>query len=222
MNFAIRRHNNKNIDEIRIHVENSDRIRFITNDMIKNIIDRSSKNGTKAYKIKDIDIIKTEYNLYSSSFVSQSNVYIDLDGVVNVTVSQKIPVVRVKTPKEEFYLDKNGAPFPLSSNFSFPCIIATGNIQPDEYQKLVNFCQLISVDNLFKNHIIAIEKDKRKTYNLLLNIESVYIEYGELENNHQKLTNLKEFYKQYLDYVGFDAYKKISLKYDNQIVATKK
>ncbi|MDR1876778.1 MAG: cell division protein FtsQ/DivIB [Flavobacteriaceae bacterium] len=222
MNFAIRRHNNKDIDKIRIHIENSDRIHFITNNMVEDIINRSSKNGNKANKIKDIDIIKTEKNLDSNPFVSQSNVYIGLDGVVNIVISQKTPIVRIKTPQKEFYLDKDGTPFPLSPNFSLPCMMVSGNIRPDEYPKLAKLCHLISVDNLFKNHIVAIDKDKRNSYNLLLNINGVYIEYGELENNRQKLINLKEFYNQYLDYVGFDAYKKISLKYDNQIVATKR
>ncbi len=222
MNFAIKRHNDKKIDEIRIHIENSDQVQFITNEMVKDIINKSSKNGYKAIQIKDIDIIKTENNLHSNPFVSQGNVYIDLDGVVNVVLGQKVPIARVKTPKEVFYLDKKGNKFPLSSNFSFPCMMINGNIQPDEYQKIAKASELISVDKLFKNHIVAIEKDSKNSYNFLLNLGGVYIEYGKLENNRQKLTNLKEFYKQYLDYTGFDAYKKISLKYDNQIVATKR
>ncbi len=222
MNFAIKRHNDKNIDEIRIHIGNSDQVRFITNEAVKNIINKSSENGIKATQIKDIDIVKTKNTLRSNPFVSQSNVYVDLDGVVNIMVEQKIPWVRVRTLKEQFYLDKNGTRFPLSPDFSFPCMMVGGNIQPNEYQKLAEISQLISVDNLFKNHIVAIEKDNKNSYNFLLNMEGVYIEYGELKNNRQKLTNLKEFYNQYLDYTGFDAYKKISLKYDNQIVATKR
>lgn len=222
MNFATQRHNNKEIHKIQIHIENSDKVHFVTEPMVKNIINISSKNGKKALKIKDIDIIKTEQNLDANPFVIQSNVYIDLEGIVNVTVSQKIPVVRIKTANEEFYLDQQGNKFPLSKNFSFPCLMVSGDIKPDEYVNLTYLCKLISVDNLFKNHIIAIEKDKRKSYNFLLNIPGVYIEYGDLANSPQKLTNLKEFYKQYLDYVGFNAYKKISLKYDNQIVATKR
>lgn len=222
MNFAIKRHNNRPIDKIHIYIENSDKIHFITNEKINNIINQSSQNGTKAYKIKDINIIKTEEILHSNPFISASNVYIDLNGEINVTLSQKIPIARVKTSKEEFYLDKDGNKFPLSPDFSYPCMFVGGDIHADEYKNIAKLCELISVNNLFKNHIIAIEKDNTNSYNFLLNIEGTYIEYGEIKNNRQKLTNLKEFYKQYLDYVGFDAYKKISLKYDNQIVATKR
>lgn len=222
MNFAIKRHNNRPIDKMDIYIENSDKIHFITDKKVINVINQSSKNGIKAEKIEDINIIKTEEILHSNPFISKSNVYINLNGEINVTISQRIPIARVKTPKEEFYLDNKGNKFPLSLDFSLPCMLVGGDIQKNEYKDIAKLCELISVDNLLKNHIIGIEKDKGNSYNFLLNIEGTYIEYGEIENNRQKLTNLKEFYKQYLDFIGFDAYKKISLKYENQIVATKR
>ncbi|CVK15737.1 cell division protein FtsQ [Apibacter mensalis] len=222
MKFAVRRHNEKNIDNVNIHIENSDYVHFITNAMITDIINQSSKNGKKIIKIKDIDISKTEKNLDTVPFISNSNVYIDLNGSININVGQKIPVARIKTPNEEFYLDQFGTKFPLSKNFSLPCLIVCGEIKAEEYKKLVKLTRLITEDDILKNHIISIDKDKKNNYNLLLNVTGGYIEYGDLKNNHQKLTNLKEFYKQYLDYVGFGVYKKISLKYDNQIVATKR
>lgn len=222
MNFAVRRHNDKCIDNVSILIDNSDYIHFITNAMVYDIVNRSSKNEKKASKIKDIDISKTEENLDTIPFISNSNVYIDLNGSLNIHVSQKIPIVRIKTPNDEFYLDQYGTKFPLSQNFSLPCLLVSGDIKAEEYKKLVKLSQLISEDKILKNHIISIDKDKKNSYNLLLNVAGVYIEYGDLKNNHQKLTNLKEFYKQYLDYVGFGVYKKISLKYDNQIVATKR
>jgi cell division protein FtsQ len=222
MKFALQRHNDKRIDKVNIHIENSDYVHFITNEMIYDIVNQSSKNGKKVIKIKDIDISKTENNLNTIPFISNSNVYIDLNGSININIGQKIPVVRIKTPDEEFYLDQFGTKFPLSKNFSLPCLIVSGDVKVEEYKELVKLSQLITKDDILKNHIISIDKDKKNSYNLLLNVAGEYIEYGELKNNHQKLTNLKEFYKQYLDYVGFGVYKKISLKYDNQIVATKR
>ncbi|MDR3272760.1 MAG: cell division protein FtsQ [Flavobacteriaceae bacterium] len=222
MNFAIRRHNDKKVDKINVTIGNSDKVYFVTEKIIRKTIDGSSKNGKKAEEIKDLDIIKTEENLDKNPFITWSNVYVDLDGNVNVDVVQKVPVVRVKTAKEEFYLDENGGKFPLSSEYSYPCLLAGGNVKPDEYRKLAYLAHNISVDNLLKNHIIAIEKEKKNSYNLFLNLEGVYIEFGDLKNCRQKLTNLKEFYKQYLDKVGFEPYSKISVKYNNQIVATKR
>ena len=68
MNFAVRRHNEKSINSVNIYIENSDYVHFITNAMITDIINQSSKNGKKIIKIKDIDISKTEKNLDTVPF----------------------------------------------------------------------------------------------------------------------------------------------------------
>jgi len=222
INFAIKRYNGKKVNEINITIGNSDKVHFITDKAIRKTIEESSKNGKKVEEIRDLDIIRTEENLNKNPFITSSNVYVDLDGNISVNVTQKVPVVRVKTSKEEFYLDENGGKFPLSSEYSYPCLLAGGDVKPDEYGMLAYLAHNISVDNLLKNHIIAIKKEKKNSYNLFLNLEGVYIELGDLKNCRQKLTNLKEFYKQYLDKVGFKQYSKISLKYNNQIVATKR
>ena len=49
-----------------------------------------------------------------------------------------------------------------------------------------------------------------------------YIELGTLNNFEQKLHNLKLFYDQYIDYIGTGDYEKLSLKFVNQVVATKR
>lgn len=222
MNFAIKRHDNRDINEINIQIDNSDRIQFITKDMVKQIVGQSSHNGIQANKIKDINTIKTEESLNANPFILKNNVYIDLNGEINIHVVQKQPIARIKTNKDEFYLDNYGNSFPLSKNFSLPCLLVNGEIHEDEYEGIANLVQVICKDNLLKNHIVGIEKVKKDLYNLILNVSDCYIEYGKIENNKQKLTNLKEFYTKYLDYVGFSTYKKISLMYDNQIVATKR
>lgn len=223
MNFAIRRHYNKvlNKDHVYVFIKNEDSVQFIDKQKIMNLLYKTSVDG-KLEKIKDLNISEAKKELKTNPYISKGNIFVDLDGNVNVNINQKVPIARIKTPKGEFYLDNQGNKFPLSSDYSYPCMLVIGNILPSEYKKLTELCKDISVDKMFKNHIVGIEKDNQNSYNLLLNIEGVYIEFGGLENEYQKLANLKEFYKQYLDYVGFDAYKKISLKYDNQIVTTKR
>ena len=49
-----------------------------------------------------------------------------------------------------------------------------------------------------------------------------YIELGTLNNFEQKLHNLKLFYNQYIDYIGTGDYEKLTLKFVNQVVATKR
>ena len=77
-------------------------------------------------------------------------------------------------------------------------------------------------DDLLKNHIIAIQKVGQRSFNLIVNTGNYYIELGTLNNFEQKLHNLKLFYNQYIDFIGTEDYEKLSLKFVNQVVATKR
>ena len=48
------------------------------------------------------------------------------------------------------------------------------------------------------------------------------IHFGMLVNSTEKLANLYQFYKQAMPVKGWQTYSDISLKYNNQIVCTKK
>ena len=78
------------------------------------------------------------------------------------------------------------------------------------------------VEDLLKTHIIAIQKVGQRSYNLIVNTGNYYIELGTLNNFEQKIHNLKLFYSQYIDFIGTEDYEKLSLKFVNQVVATKR
>src|SRR5690625_5807572 len=82
--------------------------------------------------------------------------------------------------------------------------------------------EIIKADKLLKNHVIAMRKEAPNSFNLLINKGDYIIEFGELERIEEKFENLKLFYEQYLGKVGLDYYEKINLKFNNQIVATKR
>lgn len=111
---------------------------------------------------------------------------------------------------------------PLSKLSSANVILVSGDVKPNEYEELSKFVQALKADDLLKNHIIAVQKVGQRSYNLIVNTGNYYIELGTLNNFEQKLHNLKLFYNQYIDYIGTGDYEKLSLKFVNQVVATKR
>jgi cell division protein FtsQ len=111
---------------------------------------------------------------------------------------------------------------PLSKLNSATVILVKGDVSENEYDELSKFIAIINEDKLLKNHIIGIEKVGKKSFNLIVNRGNFYIELGTLNNFEKKLKNLKLFYEQYIDFVGTEDYEKLSLKFMNQVVATKK
>jgi len=77
----------------------------------------------------------------------------------------------------------------------------------------------IDKDDFSKKYFIGIKKEK-DSYNLLTSDGNYKVEIGDLENIDFKVKGFKTFVEKYLVYQNPEKYKKISVKYNNQIVTT--
>lgn len=88
-------------------------------------------------------------------------------------------------------------------------------------KKIVNLTHLINDDKLLKNHIIGMEKQSENSFILLVDDGSYVLDLGQLENLDRKLRNFKVFHQEFIENNAEMPYKKLSLKYSNQVVASK-
>ena len=194
---------------------------FLNDSIIRTIVSKDDKD-LMSLTLSEIDVKKIEEKVAQSPYVDSVQVSKDVKGTIHFDIKTNIPVARVVTPKGEFYLSNKGYRMPLSKINSARVILINGDVHESEYEDLSQFVQVLKEDDLFKNHIIGIEKVGKRSYNLIVNRGNFYIELGTLNNFEKKLNNLKLFYEQYINFVGTDEYEKLSLKFVNQIVATKR
>lgn len=194
---------------------------FINDESIREIINKEGKDILKQ-TLKEVDVKDIEQKVNESPFVDSVQVSKDINGHLRLDIKAKTAVARVKTLKNEFYLTTKGDKMPLSKLSSADVILVSGDVKPNEYEDLSKFVQALKADDLLKNHIIAIQKVGQRSFNLIVNTGNYYIELGTLNNFEQKLHNLKLFYNQYIDFIGTEGYEKLSLKFVNQVVATKR
>ena len=189
---------------------------FVEEEDIKNLV----KQYNPTRKIGDLNISELEKKISQNPFVDSANVYMNLNGNLNIDIKQRVPVFRLNKNGRDFYVDKKGAEFPISRNFSFPCMLVSGDVKSSEYKELGNLVEKIDKDDFCKKYFIGIIKEK-DDYNLLTSEGNYKVEIGRLNNIDFKVTGFKTFVEKYLVYQNPQKYKKISLKFDNQIVATK-
>jgi len=194
---------------------------FINEESIHEMINRDDKDILKQ-RLSEVDVKKIESKVSKSPFIDSVQVNKEINGHLRLDIKANKAVARIKTPKNEFYLTEKGGKMPLSKLSSANVILVYGDVKPNEYEDLSQFVQLLKTDELLSNHIIAIQKVGQRSYNLIVNAGNYYIELGTLNNFEQKLHNLKLFYDQYIDYIGTGDYEKLSLKFVNQVVATKR
>ena len=144
-------------------------------------------------------------------------------GVLVVKVKHREPVMRVITSNGSYYLDKSGVRIPVSSSYSANVLVASGSISEQfAVEKLLPFVLYVEDDDFWNAQIEQIYVEEDGDVLLTPLVGGHTIELGEVDNFRQKLHIMSEFYKQVLAKNNWDKYEKISLKYNNQVVAKRR
>ncbi len=218
LSFSLQRFSDAPMEQVSVNLvelQESEKVYFIDEKEIRNLIKKS--NPTK--KIGDIDIPALEKKISRLPSIDSANVYLNLNGRLNVDIVQRVPVFRLNKNGNDFYVDRKGNEFPVSRIYSHPCMLVTGNVKKEEYIPLAELIDKINQDPFSKKYFIGISKVK-KDYNLLTSEGNFKVEIGNLENIEFKVKGFKTFAEKFLVFQDQNKYNKVSVKYDNQIVTT--
>ncbi len=216
LSFSLKRFNDKPMEKVTVKLtQTKNPVYFIDEKDVKELVKKS--NPTK--KIGDINIPELEKKLNQLPAVDSANVYLNLNGNLNLDIKQRVPAFRLNKDDRDFYVDEKGIEFPISKNYSFPCMLVMGNVKKSEYVKLAELISKIDRDEFSKKYFIGISK-KNNNYELLTSEGYFKVEIGDLEKIDLKVKGFKAFVEKYLIYQNPEKYNKVSVKYDNQIVTT--
>lgn len=194
--------------------------------------------------INSINVNKLEEFLLLHPSVKNANVHRTLQGNIEIEIIQRNPILRIiNKNRESFYVDESGKIMPLSDKYTAHVLVATGNIDLN-YTKLIAAQKAnINDKSIDKTNTLLSDLNKLAVYiyhdefwraqieqiyvstsgfELVTRVGTHVIEFGSIENYHKKFRNLKALYKQGLPKSGWNKYKTINLRYDNQVICTKK
>jgi cell division protein FtsQ len=205
---------------------------FIDRQEVDNILQMDS-HTLIGRRIESIDLHALETKLKGNPFVEFAKVYADMDGVMQVEVSQRQPILRVMNRfDQDFYVDQHGLKMPLSQNFTARVIVANGFIDELFANKVDSLhtalakdifktADFIRKDSLWDAQIAQIYINKDHEIELIPRVGNQRILLGNADSLDLRFGNLKAFYKKALPMVGWDAYKVINIKYNNQVIGVK-
>ena len=153
--------------------------------------------------------------------VKKAEVYSNQQGVVNINLQQKKAIVRIKTTDADYYLDEDGLEMPLSKAYTPRVIVVSGDANQQHHASIYAFIQKINKSEFWESQITQLHFLGDQVV-LIPRVGNQKIHLGMLVNTSEKLANLYQFYKQAMPIKGWQTYSDISLKYNNQIVCTKK
>lgn len=219
LSFSLKKFSGQKITDNKISVKlnnEKNQVYFIDEKDIREIVKKENPSG----KVGDLNIPALEKKINNLPAVDSANVYLNLNGKLNLDIKQRVPVFRLNKEGRDFYVDERGVEFPISKTYSHPCMLVTGNVKPDEYEKLAELVEKIDKDDFSKKYFIGISKDRNGDYNLLTSEGNYKVEIGDLDNIDFKVKGFKTFVEKYLVYQDPQKYSMVSVKYQNQIVTT--
>ena len=243
LGFVNQEENNLKCQKLEIRVDNSNDNYFIEEEDIKAIINNTG-NPVVGQPMGFINIPNLEMLINNNPSIAKAEVYKTIDGVLKVEVKQRNPIIRIFTKRNDsFYIDKEGYFMPLSQKYTSRVLIANGYIFSG-YNELnnSNISEIIKNDSLAAKTIIddlfVLAQFINKNEWWTAQIQQIYVdENGELEliprvGDHriilgdvndleEKFNKLMIFYRQGLSKTGWNEYKTINLKFENQVVCTK-
>jgi cell division protein FtsQ len=193
---------------------------FVTHETVSKLLIQNQESVTN--KPKDIiDLNRLESALNSNPMIKQAQVFMSVDGLITAEIEQKKPIARVST-NASYYIDETGSFMPLSTNRTARVPLITGFIEKNDLVNVYVVAKKIQTDDFLLKHVVVIHQNQDQTIDLKFRSQDFNIHLGTLKLLDKKINNLKAFYKKAMKDKTLDNYKLVNLKFDKQVICTKK
>lgn len=220
--------------KVEINIEDENENGFLKTAEVKSLLEKKSLYPLKQ-RIEDINTREIENILLKTAFVKTAECYVTEEGHVNLTLTQRTPIVRVKAENgEDYYIDDNGGVMP-NSQYTSDMIIVTGQLSKQYACKYISILAATIMSNdLWHNQVEQINVMKDKTIEIVPRVGDHIINIGMLPNSNNperrkeivtefvnnQLNRIELFYKYGLSEAGWNKYSYISIEFANQVICT--
>ncbi len=243
MGFSRSRRSNARlrISEVQIMVNDNMGLAFLTRQQLGDFL-LNKGLLLDSMPLNRVDYAAIERAVTSIESVRSCEVFADIDGNVRIETTLRRPLVRIiHRNGMSNYLDELGEYMPVSRNYTARVPVVTGEISesanrlgyrqiisdPEKREELLtddifNLALFIDSDEFLKAQIEQIVVDKNNEVILIPKVGEHKIVFGKVDDLEKKFRKLKIFYKEGLSHTDWSMFSEINLKFDNQIVCTKK
>ena len=191
-------------------------------------------------RIKEVSTEQVRAVVSRNPYVSDVRVETSVGGDVEVRVVQRRPIVQLFCHGAEFYMDDRGRYLPMSAEGYANVLVANGHFRgelPDASDSISiavldtlcpDVAQMWHLASYLYHHPeygVLFDQAYRMAdgdYCLVPKVGNHVVVLGQVEHLDKKLHDLLVFYREGMNKVGWETYSQISLKYENQVVCTRR
>ena len=193
---------------------------FVDQETVNKLLIENRRDAQSIGKDK-LDLNELEKTLNAQEMIEKSDVFVSIDGVLKAVVKQKTPIARVFDGNDSFYIDYKGNRMPLSANFTARVPLVSGEINKKNSEDLAELFRIIYDDAFLKKNIIGVQIMPNGSVKMLNRNFSYQIDFGGTTRMKAKFNNYKAFFQKAVLDSSLYKYKKIDLRFAQQVVCTK-
>ncbi|HET7360429.1 MAG TPA: hypothetical protein VFI78_00680 [Salinimicrobium sp.] len=167
-----------------------------------------------------LDLNEVESLLDAHKMIENAEVFLSINGQLGAIITQRKPIARVMAP-EPYYIDRQGVKMPLSPYHSARVPLVRG-IKEENLKEVFPLLDFIVNDGFLSRQVIGVQRKSHGVYQFQIRETDFVVILGKIKDLERKFKNFKAFYKQALKDKKLKAYKKVNLRFGNQVVCTKK
>ncbi len=218
---------------LNVVIADSSMNRFVSKADVKKFLDK--EYGEYVGMLLDsIDLAKVEKIIDGRSAVNKSEAYTTRDGMLNVKVTQRTPVVRFQKSDGGFYADAEGFLFPLQSSYASRVQVIDGDIPlkansgykgeiTDEkerawLEKVIDLVNYMENSRTWKDKIVQITVCDGGELIMVPREGKERFHFGQPDEIQEKFRKMEKYYTAVVPAKGEKEYSVVNLEYDGQIV----
>lgn len=217
----------KRCKSIIVNIKNNEESFFVTEQDVKVLVTQNGTEPLIGKLLERINLKELEQRVRTNRLIRTCQIYRDLKGNLHIDIEQEKPIARLSSPNREndCYINADGQFLPLSTHFSAKILIVSGtcfdnilSLKAKKHKNFLSFINFIDSDAFWKSQITQIDIDTEQDIKIVPLVGKHIIEFGNPENYPTKLHKLTIFYNQITTVKGWENFKKISVKFKDQIV----
>lgn len=227
---AMQKKSQKRCTDIKIEITGVERHMFIDE---KDVLELLNTTGhVKGNPISTLNLRAMERMVERDPWVSNAEMFLDNNQVLQVRIEERQPVARVFTlDGNSFYVDSGSLRLPLSEKLSARVPSFTGFpsnntklARPDSLllKNIVSIGKYILADSFWMAQVAQVDITPQSNFEMVPVIGDHIVVLGNAEDIDRKFKHLYTFYKSAWVQNGLNAYEKLDVQYTNQVVAVKK
>jgi cell division protein FtsQ len=179
-----------------------------------------------------LDLRGMEEKLEQHAWIREVELFVDNNSILRIKVEEREPVARVFTVGgNSYYIDSACERLPLTDKIAVRLPVFTGF--PSDARRLSKadrslmrevkeISSYITSDPFWTAQVAQVDITAQRNFEIVPTVGNHIIELGDGKNVEQKFRRLMVFYQEVLSKAGLNAYEKVNVQFDRQVIGKRK